>query len=81
MYVGVVGFVQPNLEVVRGVHLSLIGEALRPARSASTAGVGGWASVSWFFLPHLDARFDFVHRSGLGAPATTTYLAQLHGYL
>ncbi len=79
--VGYTGLLQADYEVVRGVHLALTGEGLRRPKSGAVGGVGGWATVSWFFLPHFDARLDVVRRSGLGAPDTMTYLAQLQGYL
>lgn len=79
--VGYTGFLQADYEVLRGLHLALTGEGLRRPKAGSDIGAGGWATVSWFFLPHFDARVDVVRRSGLGAPDTMTYLAQLQGYL
>ena len=79
--VGYVGLLQADYEVVRGVHLALTGEGLRRPKPGSDFGAGGWTTVSWFFLPHFDARVDVVRRSGLGTPDTMTYLVQIQGYL
>jgi hypothetical protein len=79
--VGYAGLLQGECELVRGVHLALTGESLRRPQTGADVGIGGWATASWFFFPHFDARVDAIWRSGLGAPDTMTYLAQLQGYL
>ena len=78
---GVVGFVQGDFELLQGVHGLLTFEALHRAEESAESGLGGWASMAWFFLPHFDVRGDVIRRTGLGAPTTMTYLVQLHGYL
>ena len=79
--IGWVGFFQQDFEIIQGVHGMFTLEALRRPTEGAKPGFGAWLSAAWFFLPHFDIRGDIIRRSGLDAPATTSYLAQLHGYL
>jgi hypothetical protein len=85
---GYVGFLQVDYEAVQGLHFMLTGEMLDEGHSkaedapARTAGagkprVGGWASASWWFLPHFDVRLDAIKRTA----EDVSILAQLHCYL
>jgi hypothetical protein len=85
---GYVGFLQVDYEAVQGLHFMLTGEMLdeghskAPDAPARTAGagkprVGGWASASWWFLPHFDVRLDAIKRTS----EDISILAQLHCYL
>ncbi|HEY6562199.1 MAG TPA: hypothetical protein VI072_33255 [Polyangiaceae bacterium] len=85
---GYVAFAQADYEVVQGLHLMLTGEALDEGKPRDQPGLdavtgqgkprfGGWASVDWFFLPHLEMRLDGLKRQD----EPFTLLAQLHAYL
>lgn len=85
---GYVGFLQVDYEAVQGLHFMLTGEMLDQGHSkAENAGprepgagkprVGGWASASWWFLPHFDLRLDAIKRT----QEDLQILAQLHAYL
>lgn len=85
---GYVGFLQVDYEAVQGLHFMLTGEMLDEGHSKATdaparapgAGkprVGGWASASWWFLPHFDVRLDAIKRTD----EDLSVLAQLHCYL
>jgi hypothetical protein len=77
---GHAGWLQADLEVVRGVHLVPAIERLSsPAGGA--AQYGWWGGVAWFVVPHLDVRADVIRRSSADAPATDTFLIQINGYL
>lgn len=79
--VGFAGLLQADYELLRSVHFALTGEGLRRPQASAPGGFGAWATATWFFLPHFEARLDAVRRSGLGAPDTMTYLVQLQAYL
>lgn len=78
---GVAGLLQTDLEPWQGLHFAATSEVVRRARADSTFGWGQWGTVAWFFVPHMDVRGDIIRRVGQDAPATLTYLVQLHGYL
>ena len=79
--VGYTGLLQLDGEVTRGVHLIGTGEALRRGVTGETPTWGAWASAAWFIVPHLDVRVDYLYRTSLDAPATSTVLFQGHLYL
>jgi len=80
MKTGHAGWLQADLEVLRGVHLVSAAERLSsPAGGA--ARFGWWGGVAWFVVPHLDVRADLVRRSSADSPTTNTFLIQLNGYL
>jgi hypothetical protein len=72
---GHTGWLQADLEVLRGAHLVAALEHLRPP-AGGPAQFGGWGGLAWFIAPHLDVRADFIRRS-----SADTYLIQLNGYL
>jgi hypothetical protein len=90
---GYVGFLQLDLEPVQGLHFGGTGEALDNGYEKKQSGVGGldvpravgagkprlggWLSVNWFFLPHLDVRVDAIARQ----QTNLALLAQLHAFL
>lgn len=90
---GYVGFVQLDYEVVQGLHLGATGEILDNGYSqledantgldiARAPGfgeprLGGWLTVDWFFLPHMEARIDAILRQ----EDDFTLLGQFHVYL
>ena len=77
---GDAGWLQADLEVLRGVHL--LGAAERLASPAGGAAqYGFWGGAAWFVVPHLDVRTDVIRRSSADSPTTHTFLIQLNGYL
>jgi hypothetical protein len=87
---GYVGFVQGDYEVLQGVHGLLTLEWLDQGIAKSdqikpvppkNPGAGKpelapWISADWFFLPHMDARVDFIIR-----PDNFMVLGQFHAFL
>ncbi|HWO13951.1 MAG TPA: hypothetical protein VNN80_30820 [Polyangiaceae bacterium] len=89
---GYVGMGTADLEPVQGLHFALTGEVLNrgkpdaedlgetdrqvegPGRGETRLGV--WGTINWFFLPHLDLRFDVVARQD----RATMLQSQLHFY-
>jgi hypothetical protein len=83
---GGVGYLQANLEVLRGLHLIATVEALRPDRSGQEGlQLGGWLSGAWFFTRGAELRVDgYVRQIPLPTGtslSTLTALVQLHLYL
>ena len=77
---GHAGWLQADLEVLRGVHLLAAAERLAsPAGGAAQHGL--WGGAAWFVIPHLDVRADVIRRSAGDSPVTHTFLIQLNGYL
>jgi hypothetical protein len=89
---GYVGFVQADLELVQGFHLGVTGEIQDQGyiRNTNADGtdvtrepglgkprLGGWATLDWFFLPHLEVRVDGILRQDSGFAA----IGQLHMFL
>jgi hypothetical protein len=90
--VGYTAMLQADVEVWRGLHLMATGEIVNAAPKATSASLGAWGSVAWFFAPHADVRSDFIYQSLAAAPGpvaiplpsavdATTFLVQLHVYL
>jgi len=78
--VGHAGWLQADLEVLRGVHFLGAAERLEsPAGGATQHGL--WGGAAWFVFPHLDVRADVIRRTSADLPATHTFLIQLNGYL
>jgi hypothetical protein len=87
---GYAGFVQADYEPAQGFHFMLTAETMNGGTAGEPNSYDGWLSAAWFFLPHMDLRFDGIY-SVLGqAPApggtgstvnVTTWLAQVHAFL
>lgn len=81
--VGMATMLQADLEAVQGVHIFLTGEAKAEGAGVKPS-VGGWLSLNWFALPHVDLRVDGILQS-VGNTTTTgtnaTLLTQLHVFL
>jgi len=78
---GYTGFLQADIEPLRGVHAMLTGEVLsRPGTSESTH-FGSWFSAAWFPVAHADLRLDTVLRTAAGTPTELTILTQFQLYL
>jgi len=84
---GYVGFAQVDYEITRGLHLMATGEVLDEghntvvggarSRGAGEPRLGGWGTVDWFCLPHVEIRADVFSRQD----DTITALGQLHVFL
>jgi hypothetical protein len=82
---GYVGFLQTDLEFIQGLHFMLTGEALdngavdgEPRSDGfGKPRFGGWISLDWFFLPHMEARVDAIFRTD----DPFTLLSQIHVFL
>lgn len=82
--IGATGMLQVDVEPVQGLHFIGTGELLSEDFKNQSASAGGWLSVHWFFLPHVDLRFDVIHRdvpAGEGRVGVTSLLGQIHGFL
>jgi hypothetical protein len=84
---GYVGFAQIDWEVTRGLHLVGTAEIQdkgydKLVGGPRTAGngqqqLGGWGTVDWYCLPHVEVRADVFSRQG----DELTILGQLHVFL
>lgn len=74
---GYTGFVQADIEAVKGLHFGATGEVLQSGIEGVDPQLGGWLTLNWFFLPHMDLRVDGLLRQN----AETQILTQLHAYL
>lgn len=80
---GYAGFAQLDLKALSGLHFALTGEVLLSSAGGEAGaasrepGLGGWLSVNWYFLTHLDMRVDAIVRSN----SELQILTQLHAYL
>lgn len=83
---GTVSMLQVDVEPYQGIHLVATGETWQPDSDAETPPLqGGWISLVWYVLPHVDVRVDAVRR---GIPVgeddmsyLNLYLFQLHFFL
>jgi len=82
---GYATMLQADVEPIQGVHLVLTGETFRPDSDGADPLLGGWASIVWYFAPHVDVRVDAVRRTfPVGNDERTAinlYLLQLHFFL
>ncbi len=78
-------YLNGDYELMRGLHLSLTGEAVDAGKpDDADEGLPGsgemiyaaWASAQWFFYTHWDLRLDAIMRKG----AATNVQAQVHFY-
>ncbi len=84
---GYVGFAQLDWEVTQGLHLMATGELQDKGYDKLVGGprtvgngqlqLGGWGSVDWFCLPHVEVRADVFSRQD----DELTILGQLHVFL
>jgi len=75
---------QADFEFWQGLHFMLTGEITIPPTYSARASFGGWASINWFFMPHVDLRSDLIKQSlALGSTNldATSILIQLHAFL
>ncbi|MGO9833235.1 MAG: hypothetical protein ACLP1X_03380 [Polyangiaceae bacterium] len=87
---GYAGFAQADYEPAQGFHLMLTGEVMNGGSAGEPPSADGWLSAVWFFLPHMDLRFDTIF-SALGSAGVaggpssytneTLWMAQFHVFL
>jgi hypothetical protein len=83
---GVATMLQADFEPWQGLHFIGTGETYGSGEPGTDTSWSLWGSVAWFFLSHVDIRFDYVHQS-LSTPPPEgripieTYLIQLHLFL
>jgi hypothetical protein len=77
-------WLQMDWEPLQGIHFMPAFETLNTYGVHGT-GVGAWATIDWFFLPHTDLRLDGVYRYEPQANGTInntfSFLIQLHTFL
>jgi hypothetical protein len=78
---GASGFLQADVEVVQGLHLSTTGEALNTNFSSQSSTYEWWGTVWWFLGPHVDLRADVVVLKPPAAPSSTSLLGMVHAFL
>ena len=81
---GFASMVQADFEFCQGLHFMLTGEATLPPVHDAGVSYGGWATINWFFLPHVDLRSDLIKQSlALGSANldSTSILVQFHAFL
>ncbi len=64
---GYAGFVQADYEPTQGFHVMVTTEVMNSGSEGEPASYDGWLSGVWFFLPHMDLRFDGIY-SNIGSP-------------
>lgn len=83
-HLGYAALLQADFDLWQGLHALATLETGRPAVSGAGACYSGWASLAWFFAPHIDLRVDAIQQSvavGGTRLASTTWSAQLHAAL
>ncbi len=81
---GGVVFVQADVMPLQGLHLIGTLESKDEAFAKGPPSYGAWASVQWFFLPHMDVRVDAIMRDepvGEARATVPSILAQYHVFL
>lgn len=81
---GLVGLLQADLELLRGIHVIATGELKNIGGRNAPLSWGSWLSLAWFVLPHVDVRLDSIYQR-IGTPTDSvgaaTLLLQAHAYL
>jgi hypothetical protein len=75
---------QADFEPWQGLHFMATGETYQSGQPGTATSWSVWGGIAWFFLSHLDARFDYVHQSlsypGMRIPVDA-YMIQVHLFL
>ncbi len=83
--IGFAAMVQGDWEPVQGVHVMATLEGMHRGDGARGPSLGGWASVAWYVLPHVELRLDNVLRRSPtptgGSSFDYSLLLQLHTFL
>ena len=83
-WTGLATMLQADLEPWQGLHVIGTGETYASGQPGTATSWSLWGGVAWFFLSHVDARFDYMHRSdsipGMRIPIDA-YMIQLHLFL
>ncbi len=77
---------QADLEPWQGLHVIGTGETYGSGQPGTGTSWSLWGGLAWFFLSHLDVRFDYVHQSlatppPVGRVPVDAYMIQLHLFL
>lgn len=82
---GFAAFLQGDFEVMNGLHLMATVEGAHTGRGEQGPSLGGWISGAWYFLPHMEFRFDHIFRRtsqpGVAPYFEYAFIAQLHFFL
>lgn len=83
---GFASWLQTDVEVVPGIHVSGSLEAMHQGDGARGPSLGFWAAAAWYVLPHTEIRVDGIIRrlaqTGGQDPSTSvTILLQAHVFL
>lgn len=81
--VGYASLLEADVEPIQGVHFIGAAESAKQ-RAGEGQSWALWGGVGWFFLPHVDVRFDAMRRSDVAGTDrfnSTALLAQLHVFL
>jgi hypothetical protein len=82
---GTAALLQVDFEPTRGLHVIGTGELWNPEFGKTpSAAYGGWFSLAWFFLPHMDLRLDVTQRNFASLDDRVnirTYVGQIHAFL
>lgn len=83
--VGFAALAQADLEPLQGLHFLATLEAAHTGSGEQGPSLGGWASVVWFALPHLELRLDGIarRRTQASGPAAGEFslVFQVHAFL
>jgi hypothetical protein len=82
---GFAALLQADFDLMQGLHLMGTFEGAHTGSGERGPSLGGWASLAWYPLPHLEVRVDNIlrRRSVPGAAASFEYtlLLMLHVFL
>jgi hypothetical protein len=80
-WTGVATMLQADFEPWQGLHFIGTVESYGSGQPGTATSWSAWGGLAWFFLSHVDARFDYFHQS-LSTPGARTpidaYMVQLH---
>ena len=83
---GFASWLQTDVEVVPGIHVSGALEAMHQGDGSRGPSLGFWAAAAWYVLPHTELRVDGIFRrmarpGGQDPSTNLTILLQAHVYL
>ncbi|MBL8911350.1 MAG: hypothetical protein JNM17_11715 [Archangium sp.] len=83
--IGFAAMAQGDFEIMNGLHLMLMLEGQHKGAGQMGPELGAWVSGAWYFLPHVELRFDHILRrrsiAGVNPFFEYNFVIQLHFFL